>query len=355
MVNMIRVAVLQGVIQHYRIPLYREVVNRGYEVTVIHSGDSTGGEPRDFEAVRVPVYRAGAVEWQSDVLRRVQNYDVVVANFNIRRISTALLGLRWFRRVPLVFWGIGFGSRGIARPVRIRLADHAQALLLYSEEARSEFLLSGVDRSKIFVAPNTVHVEAPSRRHSGDRSTILVVGTLDHRKRLDVLLRAFALASSSLDSSVRIVVIGDGESRVSLEALARDLGIIDRVEFVGRVVCPQTLSDYFAQALCSVSPGQAGLSVLSSFAHGVPFITSSNAVSGGEIHNIIHGYNGILFDGSEWDLSQQILKIAGDHHYSSRLGENALQYYLTRRTIWHMANGFESAITYALSSNGRLG
>jgi glycosyltransferase involved in cell wall biosynthesis len=59
---------------------------------------------------------------------------------------------------------------------------------------------------------------------------VLFVGRLIARKGLDVLLRAIAGASSA----VRLVVIGDGPDRVALQALASELGLDGRVQWLGR-------------------------------------------------------------------------------------------------------------------------
>jgi len=58
------------------------------------------------------------------------------------------------------------------------------------------------------------------------------VGRLVPIKRLDVLLRALALALPEAPA-LRLLVVGDGELREQHEALARTLGIADRVCFLG--------------------------------------------------------------------------------------------------------------------------
>jgi glycosyltransferase involved in cell wall biosynthesis len=59
---------------------------------------------------------------------------------------------------------------------------------------------------------------------------VLFVGRLIQRKGLDVLLRAIAGAKPA----VWLVVIGDGPDRVALQALASELGLDDRVQWLGR-------------------------------------------------------------------------------------------------------------------------
>ena len=87
-------------------------------------------------------------------------------------------------------------------------------------------------------------VESESRvemtRRVGTRPTLLFVGRLVGYKGVDVLLRALP----GLDADT--VIVGDGPLRGSLEALACDLGISDRVRFLGEVPGDELLAWYHA-------------------------------------------------------------------------------------------------------------
>jgi teichuronic acid biosynthesis glycosyltransferase TuaC len=61
--------------------------------------------------------------------------------------------------------------------------------------------------------------------------TLVTVAHLDPRKRHADVLRALA----QLPDEVRYVVVGDGPERAALEALARELGVSDRVTFRGQL------------------------------------------------------------------------------------------------------------------------
>ncbi|HXO86595.1 MAG TPA: glycosyltransferase [Gemmatimonadales bacterium] len=74
--------------------------------------------------------------------------------------------------------------------------------------------------------PHVLDGRAPNR--------LLAVGSLSKRKGFDYLIRAAGLlVARGVDAIVEI--IGDGEERDNLEALAQELGIRDRVEFRGYV------------------------------------------------------------------------------------------------------------------------
>lgn len=107
------------------------------------------------------------------------------------------------------------------------------------------------------------------------------VGRLSHEKGADVLVRAVAKVS---DERVVAVVIGDGEQRGPLEALALRLGVAERVRFCGTVHdASRLLSAFDMFALPSRTEGTpialfeaiaAGLPVIASAVGGVPDVVS---------------------------------------------------------------------------------
>jgi glycosyltransferase involved in cell wall biosynthesis len=73
---------------------------------------------------------------------------------------------------------------------------------------------------------------------------VFSVGRLDPRKRIDVLIRAFAEILQQYDD-VHLVIGGTGDEEARLKDLAHQLGISDRVVFAG--FSPDSdLFDYYA-------------------------------------------------------------------------------------------------------------
>ena len=71
-------------------------------------------------------------------------------------------------------------------------------------------------------------LELEPATRSGDRLVVGSVGRLDRQKGFDVLLRALIDVPEP-----RLVLVGDGDERGSLESLTADLGLSDRVHFAG--------------------------------------------------------------------------------------------------------------------------
>lgn len=71
---------------------------------------------------------------------------------------------------------------------------------------------------------------------AGEPPVILGVGRLTEQKGFDTLIRAFALVRAT--RSCRLVLLGEGESRPALQALAQSLGVKDDLDMPGFVDNP---------------------------------------------------------------------------------------------------------------------
>jgi glycosyltransferase involved in cell wall biosynthesis len=109
---------------------------------------------------------------------------------------------------------------------------------------RTEVIHCGVDTNEILPGAGPTTTKRPYR--------FAVVGSLQPYKGHRYLLEAFARVHQS-HPDTELVLVGDGELRPSLEALATDLGISERTYFVGRCTTPQVVAELRA-AHCVVQP-----------------------------------------------------------------------------------------------------
>jgi glycosyltransferase involved in cell wall biosynthesis len=84
------------------------------------------------------------------------------------------------------------------------------------------------------VKPLSVPPHNPRRIAPGEPWTLGMTARLDGIKDHVTLLRAFALVLKTWPSA-RLELAGDGDQRIALEQLARDLGIVEQVKFLGMV------------------------------------------------------------------------------------------------------------------------
>lgn len=106
-----------------------------------------------------------------------------------------------------------------------------------STELKEMLERRGVDSQRLCVHRLGIDLErfafTPRRASAGrEGHDVLMVGRLVEKKGFEFGLRAFALARAR-GIYARLTIVGEGERRVMLERLARELGIAERVHFVG--------------------------------------------------------------------------------------------------------------------------
>lgn len=158
---------------------------------------------------------------------------------------------------------------------------------------------------------------------------IIMVARFTKVKEFDVLLRSFA----TIPRATRLILVGDGPTRPSCESLAHELGISNRVEFLGsRDEVPSLLahSDIFVLASkCEMSP----ISVLEAMRAGLPIIASDV----GSTREMV-GEIGVLVPATSVDpLAKALTDLVENRDLRMRLGQAARtrfeQYYDFRRQL----------------------
>lgn len=192
-------------------------------------------------------------------------------------------------------------GRGLISNSQIRLAKlaafQAQKRIAVSEEFCK--LLDGFyddPRSKWTYIPNMVNdvfldFPTPSSKRDEDSFVFLSVATLVPIKGHERLLRAFAKVCIKNDKSI-LKIGGDGPCRSELERLAGDLGISDKVMFLGLLKREQVLEE-MAKAdsfVLSSKYETFGVVVVEALALGKPVV----ATRCGGAESIIRNRDGIL-------------------------------------------------------------
>lgn len=121
------------------------------------------------------------------------------------------------------------------RRISQRVYQSSQRVVCVSELVREQVLVGTSPSCRTSVVYNGVdpNLFAPGDEGPADAARILSVGDLIPTKGHDVLLRAVASCVAEFPS-ISLEIIGDGPEQPRLEALARSLGIQQRVSFLGR-------------------------------------------------------------------------------------------------------------------------
>ncbi|MEZ5963242.1 MAG: glycosyltransferase family 1 protein [Planctomycetota bacterium] len=169
-------------------------------------------------------------------------------------------------------------SRLLFRHVLRRSAARARALVAPSTSS-ARALRTVVGEREIAIVAGTIDPEpaAPAAAASSWPGAFVHVGHLEPRKDLATLLTAYARARGDEPALAPLVLAGrDAGSRRRLELQAGQLGIADRVHFLGTVT-DDALHALYRDARAVVVPSRGegfGLPALEALAAGVPVLVS---------------------------------------------------------------------------------
>jgi glycosyltransferase involved in cell wall biosynthesis len=164
---------------------------------------------------------------------------------------------------------------------------------------------------------------AAHRRQLGFRAEHIVIGSvgrLVEQKDYPTQLRALALAAPRVPA-LRMAIAGDGPLRASLERTAAELGVADRVRFLGhQEAVPALLRSVDVFALASIFE-PFGVALLEAQAAGLPIV----ATAVNEIPDIVtHGLTGLLVAPCDaTGMAEHFVRLARERATRDRLGSRA--------------------------------
>jgi len=192
-------------------------------------------------------------------------------------------------------------------------------LVCDSEYVAQRHARAGYSRELIAVLPSPVLLPEQSAlaQSSAENHKLLFAGRLVVHKGLQVLLTALA----SIPQPWTLKVAGDGHDAPRLQRLCRQLGLSDRVEFLGRVDRGRMDELYRDSAIVvapSVWPEPFGMVGPEAFSWGRPVVASAIA---GMNEWLTDGVTGLAIKpGDARHLAKQIERLLGDPGLQTRLG-----------------------------------
>lgn len=275
-----KLALQQRVLPSYRVPFFDLLASHCQNGMTLFAGDAQSEEmiargktqvATLVEAKNIHLfggkfyfcYQKGFIKWLEE-----SNPDALIVEANPRYLSTPA-AVRWMhkRGRKVLAWGLGAPKQN---NVWKRFVFQFDGLIAYSQRGADEYASLGFSRGKIFVAHNSVSSKPEALGNTPlpiDKATILFVGRLQARKRIDSLIRACA----EMEANPNLMIVGDGPERENLQMLAKE--VYPHTEFVGAKHGLE-LKPYFEKADLFVLPGTGGLAVQEAMSYGLPVIVA---------------------------------------------------------------------------------
>jgi len=377
--NPARIAFVTNFCPHYRVQTFEKLAQK-YDVRFYFFSQGSewywlkelGMRKGDFHCEYLGGSNRGKAKVAFDLIHKMWRFpcDLFVKCINGRVALPVTYIIARLRGKPFVLWTGVWQSlhtpfHRLIFPITRFVYRHSDAVVVYGDHVKRYLVTQGVDERRIFVAPHAVVNEQYSRhvlpaeitalrlvlKLAEDERIILYVGRLESLKGIDFLLKAFAEMRMP---KITLLLVGQGKEREKLTSLASDLGVEEKVRFVGYIPPEDTVTLYamsYALVLPSISTPRFrepwGLVVNEAMNQGLPVIATDavGAAAGGLLRD---GYNGLVVpERDPTRLTGALRNLLESPQLRERMGKAALE----SIRPWDndkMVDGFSQAIEFAL-------
>jgi len=331
----------------YKGPLWDELFKRGIPVYHVPSLDRAVAPVKDIKGVMEII----------KLLKKVSP-DLICTHSS----KAGILG-RFAARVcgvPVIFtahgWAFANGVPGIKKQLYASLENIAarwtDRIICVSEQDRMLALKHGVgDSSQLSTVYNGIPILANEkyRAKPGLKDPVRLIMVARFSKQKDYPLFLQVLSEIQTNTAFTADLVGDGPMLQQCKQYASQIGITDKVNFLGsRTDVPELLGRAQVFVLSSNWEGFP-ISILEAMRAGLPVIASD---VGGVNESVIDGETGILVPrGDSLRLKAALSKLIEDPRLRIKLGNNGHKRFMQKFTLEHMLSNTLDVYGQVLQTN----
>jgi N-acetyl-alpha-D-glucosaminyl L-malate synthase BshA len=216
-------------------------------------------------------------------------------------------------------------------PVITFAINHSSAVTAVSESLRADTLKYFRLTQEVHVIPNFIrmedygHTSEHCNRHTfapNGEKIMVHVSNFRKVKRVEDVLRVFDIVRKKVPT--KLILVGDGPERTSIDALCRKLQTCDDVISLGKVVNPNEVLSVADVFLLPSETESFGLSALEAMASGVPVISTNTGGIPEVNKNGVTGFTSHV--GDVEDMANSTIKLFTDDALLARFKQNAFEH-----------------------------
>jgi N-acetyl-alpha-D-glucosaminyl L-malate synthase BshA len=264
--------------------------------------------------------------------------DVLHVHYAIPHASAALMAKNILMEqgidIPIVTTLHGtditlVGKDPTYEPVVSYSINHSDAVTAVSESLKRDTYANFHIEKPIFVIPNFIDFsrfvkqkKEHFKKAIAPQGEKILVHTSNFRKvkRVEDVIKIFAIVSKQV--ACKLLLIGDGPERTNIELLSREMGVDDRVTFLGKQEQIEEILSVCDLFILTSETESFGLAALEAMACEVPVISTN---TGGIPEVNIEGVTGFLSNiGDVEDMAKNALKLLSNEELLLTFKANAL-------------------------------
>lgn len=314
----LKILIWMNMPSHLQSAFFRELRNRGVDLIVYYYDEvdldrvSLGWDSHpvfsEYEySLKIGHSLNDIGDWQKR-LHVVPGYGSKFLRQLVRKLSRE--GINWIHWSECSHYGLRwYLSYPVKRWYAQMINKCALGALAVGQFAAEDFVRWGIKREKIGLVFYSPESEVPSAGGENENTlfeivksqrVFLYVGSLEKRKGIDLLMKAYREAIKYDDKKLWVLVlVGNDNTRGRYTKLAKSLGIEDRILFAG-VVPAKNILRFHAIADVLVLPSRFdgwGATVNESCSQGKAVIVSDHC---GASMLVDPGRNGFIFKSGDW-------------------------------------------------------
>ncbi|HBT59545.1 MAG TPA: glycosyltransferase family 4 protein [Acholeplasmataceae bacterium] len=330
--------------------LKNELIKKGHEVRILtlsdtrHSYEKQGdiyigsaGVQKVYPGARFTFVRNNRfieelMNWHPDIIHSQSEFSTF---FMARRIAKNL-------QIPIVhtyhtiyedythyFSPVKKWGRTMATTFTNATLKHVNCIIAPSEKVKAllrgygikseiKVIPTGIDIEKFYIPIHNRSQESLKERLglSSEDKVLITVGRLAKEKNLEEIL---TFLKKLKRSDVKLVIVGDGPNRTSLEAYAKEMGINEQVIFTG-MVSHVDIGGYYQIGDVFVSASNSetqGLTYFEALANGIPVICRKDECLANVVKDGVNGWQYETFE----QFNEQVAEVLD--HKASDFNRNA--------------------------------
>lgn len=371
-----KIIIIQPKFAHYRYKLF-DILNEEFDTTFIflenlNTEYSYKSNKSPNPAWNVLYINQDKKIWWTKLIKIIlkNKPDAIVTSINgsIQSIVSTLLKISL--KIPFVLFTESWGApyRNINKPkwkiflrkiVNEFVTFRANSIICGGTRSKLFHEKIGVSKEKIFVAYQTTEdikklpLTESIRENINKKITILYLSRIVLSKGLDVLIKSFDFISKK-NQNVELLIVGDGDFKLECQKLAEELKI-SNITFVGEIQNEMArkyfeYADIFVLPCSGIGRGEGwGLVLNEAASMSLPIITTNAVGAVGDM--VVDGVNGFVVNpGDVDDLTRTLNELIINEPLRKNMGEKSREIFENISDYNKMANGFKSAIEYAIYS-----